>query len=805
MRKAAITDIRKRLKGLQYVSESNISTSPNTVFIKGAKSTAISGRIADVKRVLESMASSRQDIPFDVCMELFNAIISRGTLSDVQKMGSIICEDIVHKVRDAKHMQVVLKQRMSKAKSKLHNKAPENANDAVKGTLPQPINPSITEAAISAYESMLENAIIYMNCDRIIENYNRISRRFNIDKLFYENTRVNGVQDTVVELCQKIDTYNLPEDIKFNTVIETAFYGFEHNSIEYRKSDILEATIEYYLFKKDGKDACKNILENSVFFDKDDYMGDIDIITEEEPTEDCKPEDIKTTIESFCAKPESKISNISESTEFQDIFNKFKEDELEDKPESKLKSLVSKLYSRNVDSIVEGTPSLLSWIRRFFILSTGLFPVIGPIIMIVGFIADRFISLGMERKEVLNMVKAFNNEIVKTQAKLASTDDKETKERLEKYIKAIEDARDKLDQYHNDLITDEEMDKKYEDLELPSAKDKDNEFGFDFNMDDDFDFFEESTTLEKLVESVSELVELVNKQYIDKYDMKMLSSKLTDEDITSVAAIANEYPNVFHKKEFKEGIDLALKTIRGDRMLFESNYDKVMTISALQSAKAKLNEFTEPSEKVMTIYEALDYVENIKEAYEAINLIIANSNTSTLLEVSISNRLKMASMKLRNTFQKLKDKDRQLSKSVDLSLNNFKKGVERSLTNDNRESIIKGSILPSASKLIKLAIANAGLYFLMGPVAAVIGTLGYLGASAKFKAKERQMLTDEIEIELKMCRKYIEIAEQKNDMKALKQLLMIERDLSRQHQRIKYKMKAELGQKYYDAKSSEDH
>ena len=66
------------------------------------------------------------------------------------------------------------------------------------------------------------------------------------------------------------------------------------------------------------------------------------------------------------------------------------------------------------------------------------------------------------------------------------------------------------------------------------------------------------------------------------------------------------------------------------------------------------------------------------------------------------------------------------------------------------------------------------------------------------------MLTDEIEIELKMCKKYIERAEQKNDMKALKQLLMIQRDLERQHQRIKYKMKAELGQKYYDAKNVGD-
>lgn len=801
MRKAAITDIRKRLKGLQYVSESNTLTSPNTSFIRGAKQTAISGRIADVKRVLESMSNSKQDIPFDVCMELFDAVAAKGSISDVEKMGSIICEDIVHKVRDAKHMQIVMKQRLSRAKSKLKTKAPENANDAVRETLPQPINSSITEATISVYNKIIENAIIYMNCDRIIENYNRISKRFNIDRLFFENTKANGVYDTVVELCQKIDTYNLPEDIKFNTVIETAFYGFEHNSMEYEKSDILEAAIEYYLFKKDGKEACKNILENSIFFDKDDYMGDIDIITEEEPAEDDKTIDIQSTIESYCTKSENNIV-VNESSEFQDIFNKFKENEITDKPEGKLKSLISKLYSRNVDSIVEGTPSLLSWIRRFFILSTGLFPVIGPIIMIIGFIADRFISLGMERKEVLNMVKAFNSEIIKTQAKLASTDDKETKERLEKYLKAVEDARDKLDDYHNKLITDEEMDKKYEELELPSSKDKD-EFGLDLDFDDEFSF-EECGVLEKLAEATSELVELITKQYIDEYDMKMLSSKLSDEDITSVAVIANKFPDVFHKKYFKEGIELTLKDIRGDRLLFESSYDKVMTISALQNAKAVLDQPLEESTEVVTVFEALDNINSIREAYEAINIIIDNSNTSSLLEVSISNRLKMASMKLKNTFHKLKDKDRQISKSVDLGLNNFKKGVERSLTNDNRESIIKGSILPSASKVIKLAIVNAGLVAIGQPVLAVIATLGYLGTSAKYKAKERQMLIDEIEIELKMCRKYIEIAEQKNDMKALKQLLMIERDLSRQHQRIKYKMKAELGQKYYDAKSSED-
>ena len=213
-------------------------------------------------------------------------------------------------------------------------------------------------------------------------------------------------------------------------------------------------------------------------------------------------------------------------------------------------------------------------------------------------------------------------------------------------------------------------------------------------------------------------------------------------------------------------------------------------------------ESTTPLAKPDTVYEASSYFESLVEAYGALSLMInaGYDKYDPIMEASISNTLKMASMKLRNAIQKLSDKEKGISKSVDIGLNNLTKSVERALTNDNREAVIKGSILPSASKLIKLGIANAGLIAIGQPILAVIGTLGYLGTSAKFKAKERQMLIDEIEIELKMCQKYIDIAESKNDMKALKQLLMTQRDLERQHQRIKYKMKAELGQKYYDAK-----
>lgn len=1042
MIRADITDVNKRIKGLKSVLENN--TAPSGL-IQNMRETARTGRIEDATNMLK--ASVSMSIPFDVYMEVFDNIVRRGTVNDIRKAGNILCEEFVHKVRDAKHMMTVFKQRLTRANSKLKPKEAGNANDVTINTLPEPPKSNITES-VKIYETLLEKATLYLNCDRLLENYNRVSKRFNLDKLFCENTRVNGVQDTMVELCRKIDTYNIPSDIRFNTVIETALYGFESNNIEYTKSDILEGAIEYYLFKKDGKEACKNIIENSIFFDKGDYMGDIDILTEEEPTEDEEENDIDSSMMEFCSNlyesknnelindylkesdnfinekletlvtqpllpktitlyhgsikkydtiepksinigtrlssprtssfwtmdmggamifaigktisknniekidhlyhlspkerkillsnenkdyiidilrnnklylyektidsskvgrghnrhleeftidipvtpdkvyelsyydykkylkwiPQNRLDylfncnkkdmqkyfdksslidkaiyhnlskkskilkqiksesmsfddNLNEETnniyyeniiketkEFKDIFNDYKKEiSKEEKPEGKLKSLIHKLYSRDVNSIIQETPSLLAWIRTFFIIGTATFPVIGPVIMMVGLIADRFIQMGFERKDVMKMVKAFNSEMKKTQAKIDSTDDKETKDRLIKYLKSLEKARDKINEYHDSLITSEDMEKKYNSIEMPYSNsyglgDDSNDFlkdlGLDFDdLDDDFSFDESTNIFYKISEATETLTDIVNNNTIDEYDMEMLASKLTDNDITTVAYIAQKFPDVFFSDAFKDGISSTLKDIRSDKIKFESVVDRVYRISALQKAQ-KILETKIEQPKYATIYEAYENVTLISETYEAIALISSTNNTpSSLLEGSISNKLNMASMKLRNVMNKLSDKDRQISKSVDIGLNNFKKGIEIALTNDNRESIIKGSILPSASKLIKLGIANAGLIAIHQPVIAIIGTLGYLGCSAKFKAKERQMLIDEIEIELKMCQKYIDIAEQKNDMKALKQLLMIQRDLQRQQQRIKYKMKVEFGQKYYDPKN----
>lgn len=797
MKRVTISDIHKRLQGLQSVCSANES---RTFYVES--SSLKTTRVQDIKRLIEKAANSNQDVPFRIYMELFDELSKKASASDIEKMGTFIAENTIQKVRDTKQTQILLKRRLGRINGKLNNRSINDYKDNISNGLPDPVKVKVE----NAYNEMLEKAVIYSHCDRVIENYNKISKRFNLDLLFVENTRMNGVYDTVIELCNRIDTYSMPNYIKFNTIIETAWYGFESNAINYNKSDIIEASVDYFAFKKDGLKDCKSILESTLFFDKNEDMGNIDIITEEEPEDDgVKETSVKEMIENHFNTSITHNISINESTSFNDIFEKYKQEEMQKddntKPENKLRSLVSKLYSNNVDNIVQDTPNFLSWIRSFFIISTAAIPFVGPIIAIIGLIADKFITLHMERDEVEKMSKCFQNEIKTSKNKLKSTSDHDEKERLEKYIKSLEEAKEKIDRYYEDLLTDAEQEEKYNNINLDSDDFDGSDDDYKDLLSDDFDFgFSEFAVINKITESVQEYIDITNENPITGIDMYGITYKLSDDDLITISSIASNYPDVFYKDYIVKGVNDNISDLRNGNIKFESALSKAVRLSILHNARNIL-ETTNPASAPLTVYEARNMIDCIKETYESISIICkVNENESQLLEASITNTLKMASMKLRNAFTKMKDKDKQISQSIDVGMNNFSKNVERSLTNDNRESIIKGSILPSASKILKLGIVNAGLIAIGQPILAVIATLGYLGTSARFKAKERQMLIDEIEIELKMCQKYIDIAESKNDMKALKQLLMIQRDLERQHQRIKYKMKAELGQKYYDAK-----
>lgn len=142
---------------------------------------------------------------------------------------------------------------------------------------------------------------------------------------------------------------------------------------------------------------------------------------------------------------------------------------------------------------------------------------------------------------------------------------------------------------------------------------------------------------------------------------------------------------------------------------------------------------------------------------------------------------------------KMKDmstKEKEVSRNLDNNFNRLVKSMKSALISDRREAIIKGSVIPSFSRCVKICIGLAGLGLATGnPMVPLITAIGGFAVSKNLTKKERILLLDEIETELDVVEKEISIAESKNQMKKYRALLKYKKDLQRQYQRIKYNVR----------------
>ena len=156
--------------------------------------------------------------------------------------------------------------------------------------------------------------------------------------------------------------------------------------------------------------------------------------------------------------------------------------------------------------------------------------------------------------------------------------------------------------------------------------------------------------------------------------------------------------------------------------------------------------------------------------------------------MNFTNTLNMAIERIKKAASNLSEKEKILSRTVDNSLDNLKDAVNKTMEVEDRESVIRGRVLPSASRIIKVGITAAAVGYFLHPALAAIGVIGWVGMLKDNRAKERSIILDELDVELTMCNKYIQQAEEKNDMKGLRNLLMIKKKLESQRNRLKYKM-----------------
>lgn len=193
--------------------------------------------------------------------------------------------------------------------------------------------------------------------------------------------------------------------------------------------------------------------------------------------------------------------------------------------------------------------------------------------------------------------------------------------------------------------------------------------------------------------------------------------------------------------------------------------------------KDKNEKVEETDKKVSKLQQLKDKIKDKKEE--------KSEEKETKGKVDPITNIKLYFQGLKKNVRDLGAKGKQLTNNANAAFDRLARSVKDALVSDRREAVIKGSVIPSFSKSCKLAVGLAGIAKFASPAAALVTAIGGLVASKNLTRKERALLLDEIDVELEMIEKEIQLAEQKNQMKKLRKLMLIKKDLQREYQRIK--------------------
>lgn len=727
---------------------------------------------------------------------------------------------------------------------------------------------------------LLDECNMYIACDRVLNNQNKLNKIYDIDSIVKENNIHDdeSLENCVQELCEVISSFDIDMDIKYNLALENVLYTLEKNYIHCDRSFVLESITDYFLMKyPESLDTFKDVLQETVYYNDKDKK-ELEFVLDDEDFDD---------IESTLSIEPITEAVLDKKNEVKEIINKLKK--TPKMTSSLMKSAVNKIYTKSPNNIIDETPNFLSWIRTGLLFSTlGVNIYLGLVVLFV----DKFIQMSLQRKETDRFLAKFKNEKEKAEKKLEKLKSEESKKKLEEYIKTLDNNIKKLEEYRESLYTEKELDNMSESTDLRKFLEEDIITYDEYKKNHGFIVQREYITTRDKYNNI------VNTIYKDLKDITLIENKSTlsldcdscnlngylDSDNRLMIPIANIYP-VHYEGNIIDVIDHIVELIEptlgeyftliyeGDEDLYcihlsydfkisdipqEKNLhnDLVREASLVLSLEESCNEFIKHNDILDTIsnniktyseddidditnislYESniLDpiqlsqllgsyreslYINNDKNKYRMGSCINENMfkiktnikreeikksryevcNDLALLnealqaleninETSMKTNIIMARERLKKAAVQLSDKEKVVSKQLDTALDRFNDNIQRELSNKNREAVIKGRVLPSASSVIKIALAT-GIAAMINPAVAVVAALGGLAASKAGTKKEKQFILDEIEIQLKLVEKKIQLAESNNDMKSLEQLLKLEQKLKRERQRIIYRLK----------------
>lgn len=715
------------------------------------------------------------------------AYINDDSESNINTFTNIFTENIIPKVRNALQMQKLISHRLGNLKSKLSTKIHTKVKK-ISGTYVQPKKKQSKQEqskqenyiykSLDSITEAVNNTIAY---DRIINNHNKLNRRYNLDRFVKESVfTADQATDTIYEFCKLIDTYDIPLKAKYSIAIENSLYAYEKNYVPYNKQSILEAVTDYFLMMHNengdmlgiiANTAKKTLMYEQADFDKLDLIPAnspeyMNIFTEETIDGLAFYENHNANSNMRTLITESKDSKIK------DKIKKFK---LKPKKDiNDLKDLIRGVLMNHSQEAIDETPNILGMIFVFFVLAGTLaISIVAGAITLMTMI---FIGIKWSEDECDKQIKHYKDHIKKVKNRIAKAKSEKEKERLNEYLSSLEKNLEKLEDYRENLKSDIQKQREEEEENKKSEESSNDDFSLESVKNIADDLF----VLEKAIENIA-------KNKIDISTIQEKINSINNANIDAITEFSIKNPDLIHPEELSE-----ILTEQREDTLKLVDVNKYVRSTILSENITKLNNFKYDFSEECSIQSALHEMANTIITRDVIeeSLLYTKESQTPLLELSFTNTINMAIERVKKAATDLSDKEKIMSKTVDQSLENFGRGITDVYKTENREAVIRGNVLPPASRIIKMAIIT-GLAFLLHPALAVISVLGHVAMARETRAKERSIILDELDVELNMCNRYIKQAEDKNDLKAVRQCLMIKKKLEAQRNRLRYKMEVE--------------
>lgn len=710
------------------------------------------------------------------------AYINDDSESNINTFTNIFTENIIPKVRNAMQMQKLITHRLGNLKSKLSTKIHTKIKKISRTYTPpakkeQPKQENYIYKSLDSITEAVNNTIAY---DRIINNHNKLNRRYNLDRFVKESVfTADQATDTIYEFCKLIDTYDIPLKAKYSIAIENSLYAYEKNYVPYDKQSILEAVTDYFLMTHNENEdmlgiiantAKKTLMYEQADFDKLDLIPSspeyMNIFTEE-------------TIDglSFCEnnKVDSNMRTLITESKDSKIKDRIKKFKLKPKKDiNDLKDLIRGVLMNHSKEAIDETPNILGMIFVFFVLAgTIAISIVAGAIALMTMI---FVGIKWSEDECDKQIKHYKDHIKKVKNRIAKAKSEKEKERLNEYLSSLEKNLEKLEDYRENLKSDIQKQREEEEENKKSEESSSDDFSLESVKNIADDLF----VLEKAIENITK-----NKINISTIQEKI--NNINNANIDAITEFSIKNPDLIHPEELSE-----ILTEQREDTLKLVDVNKYVRSTILSENITKLNNFKYDFSEECSIQSALHEMANTIITRDVIeeSLLYTKESQTPLLELSFTNTINMAIERVKKAATDLSDKEKIMSKTVDQSLENFGRGITDVYKTENREAVIRGNVLPPASRIIKMAIIT-GLAFLLHPALAVISVLGHVAMAKETRAKERSIILDELDVELNMCNRYIKQAEDKNDLKAVRQCLMIKKKLEAQRNRLRYKMEVE--------------